>query len=150
MPKGWSFDKTVGSPLAGYAFVSNGKSVIHGQKRALLLVRAPQGKLFYSDMPRISLQINNENTQPKPKQIIDAQYVRTVNDLAREKFKHRLMNDILVDLTICEIEGWCKREYINELKELLGGIACSHILQVVSAPTVKHSLTVQSADDTNA
>jgi hypothetical protein len=28
----------------------------------------------------------------------------------------------LVDLTICEIEGWCKREYLRELAELINGI----------------------------
>ena len=62
-------------------------------------------------------------TETKPQQVIDAQYVRTVNELAREKFKQRILNDILVDLMICEIEGWCKHEYINELKQLIGGLA---------------------------
>jgi len=38
MPEGWKIDKTVGSPLAGYVFVTNGKSVINGQKRALLKI----------------------------------------------------------------------------------------------------------------
>ena len=38
-----------------------------------------------------------------------------LNRLAREQMKHRLLCDILADLTVCEIEGWDKAEYINEL-----------------------------------
>lgn len=33
--------------------------------------------------------------------------------------QEKLLNDVVVDLTICEIEGWDKTEYINELKELI-------------------------------
>lgn len=33
--------------------------------------------------------------------------------------KLRLMQDIMTDLTVCEIEGWDKMEYINELNELV-------------------------------
>ena len=58
----------------------------------------------------------------KPVQVIDEHYARTVNELARKKFMRKLLADILVDLTICEIEGWCKREYLNELSELINGI----------------------------
>lgn len=44
------------------------------------------------------------------------------NDLARKKMQEKILQDILVDLTICELEGWCKLEYINELKDLLNSI----------------------------
>jgi len=39
-----------------------------------------------------------------------------------EKFKAKLLNDILVDLTICELEGWDKMEYIQELQALITNI----------------------------
>lgn len=42
-----------------------------------------------------------------------------LNQLAREQMKLKLLNDIRVDLEICEIEGWDKTEYIRELKELI-------------------------------
>jgi hypothetical protein len=42
MPDGWKVDKTVGSPLFGHVFITNGKSVINGQKRALLKVEKTQ------------------------------------------------------------------------------------------------------------
>ena len=38
IPDGWKIDKTVGTPLCGYEFITNGKSVLNGQKRALLKV----------------------------------------------------------------------------------------------------------------
>lgn len=38
MPEGWEIDKTSGSPLAGHEFITNGKSVIDGQQRALLKI----------------------------------------------------------------------------------------------------------------
>lgn len=47
---------------------------------------------------------------------------KALNRLAREKMKLRLLNDIMVDLTICQIEGWDKLEYLAELKELINGI----------------------------
>jgi len=43
MPKGWQIDETCGSPLMSYQFINNGKSVIHGGKRALLRVRYKRG-----------------------------------------------------------------------------------------------------------
>lgn len=32
------------------------------------------------------------------------------NRLAREQMKHRLLADILVDMQVCELEGWDKLE----------------------------------------
>lgn len=38
LPEGWKIDKTVGSPVHGCIFITNGKSVLNGQKRALLKI----------------------------------------------------------------------------------------------------------------
>ena len=51
--------------------------------------------------------------------IIDTNCAPTLNRLAREQMKLRLMQDIRTDLVVCEIEGWDKTEYLNELKELI-------------------------------
>lgn len=121
LPKDWVIDKTVGSPLHGYEFCTNGKSIISGQqKRALFLFLQPQLQIGF-DTPEKKPFPEKQAKKDNP-QIIDANYVRTVNDLARQKFKHQMLNDILIDLTICEIEGWCKLEYIEELKKLINGI----------------------------
>lgn len=47
---------------------------------------------------------------------------KTVNDLARLKFEEQILKEIMFDLMVCEIEGWDKKEYINELKKMLNSI----------------------------
>lgn len=44
---------------------------------------------------------------------------KTINDIARHQMIAKLLTDIRVDLCICEIEGWDKKEYIRQLKELI-------------------------------
>lgn len=53
--------------------------------------------------------------------IIDTNCAPSLNRLAREEMKLKLMQDIRTDLMVCEIEGWDKMEYLNELKELIDG-----------------------------
>ena len=50
---------------------------------------------------------------------VDPETRKALNDLARHKMVARLYADILVDMQICEIEGWDKLEYIRELKDLI-------------------------------
>ena len=40
LPDGWVIDNTAGSPAPNTVFITNGKSVLNGQKRALLKVNA--------------------------------------------------------------------------------------------------------------
>ena len=47
---------------------------------------------------------------------------KVFNRLAREQMKMKLLDDVLVDLMICDLEGWDQREYIEELHELIDGI----------------------------
>lgn len=54
--------------------------------------------------------------------IKDKQIAKKLNVLARECMKQKLLNDILIDLTICEIEKWDKKEYIKDLKNLINSI----------------------------
>lgn len=123
LPTGWSIDKHAGSPLSGYLFATNG-SPLRGGKRALVRV-APEKKLIFETGAICS---KTEVASPcldrdqKPTQVIDASCAKTVNELARAKFVHKLLADILVDLTICEIEGWDKREYLSQLAELINGM----------------------------
>lgn len=124
MPCGWAVDKAAGSPVHGYAFVTNRKSVITGQqKRALLRVLQPQRQIAFDAQKAEERKPQKEAKENTPRPVIDAHYCRTVNELARQKFKQRLLNDILVDLTICEIEGWCKLEYISEIRKLINSLA---------------------------
>ena len=41
--------------------------------------------------------------------------------LARLEMITKLEADILMDMQVCEVEGWDKMEYINQLKQLING-----------------------------
>lgn len=44
---------------------------------------------------------------------------RALNQLAREQMKRKLLCDILVDLTVCDLEGWSRDDYLRDLHELI-------------------------------
>jgi hypothetical protein len=54
--------------------------------------------------------------------IPDKETAKALNGLARHKAIIRLLNDIRIDMEICEIEGWNKTEYVGQLKKLLNSI----------------------------
>lgn len=54
--------------------------------------------------------------------IEDKETAKALNDLARHNAIVRLLADITIDLQICEIEGWNKMEYINQLKQIINSI----------------------------
>ena len=112
MPEGWRIDKTVGSPVSGCVFITDGKSVLRGQKRALLR----QSKI----LPR---PVKYEAPETDKTPAVEEADPKSVNLLAREKMKLRLLADIRVDLEICALEGWDKKTYIRELKQLIDSIS---------------------------
>ena len=135
LPQSWKFDKTVGSPLCGYEFVTNGKSLLNGQKRALLRVVPAQKQLPFLEpgSPKIEHVAGcadecNVTRKPVHKFCFDTGSARVVNELARQRFKHKLLADILVDLMICEIEGWAKAEYLKELRTLINSIGRNELI----------------------
>ena len=116
MPEGWKIDKSCGSPLHGYLFATNGKSIINGQKRALI---KQEIKTESNEKARTRFDF----TQKKENiVVIDQPYVKALNELARRRFEQSMLNDIMVDLMICEIEGWGKLEYIKELIKSISGL----------------------------
>ena len=54
--------------------------------------------------------------------IPDKETAKAFNDLARHTAILRILKDVRIDLEICEIEGWDKREYIKQLRKLLDSI----------------------------
>jgi len=113
LPEGWKIDKSAGSPLFGYVFINDGKSVLNGGRRALLKMELQKP----TDQPKKPKLI----TQPSSaaKKPIDQNYRMTANILARKKFEERLLLDIRADLMVCELEGWSKTEYLSQLKALI-------------------------------
>lgn len=119
LPKDWKIDKTAGSPLCGYEFCTNGKSVLNGQKRALV-------RVIRKNTPRIEYE---KIEIKKKEEIINSNYKfpsKAVNNLARKKFQEQLLKEIRFDLMVCEIEGWDKKEYIREIKNLINSIDISN------------------------
>jgi hypothetical protein len=127
LPRGFIFDEATGSPKTGYCFATNRVSIINGGKRILVRISSEQNKLITeaskqeSDAVR-KIAITSATLKNSDWKIFDGNCAKTVNDLARSQFKLRLLNDILADLTICEVEGWSKTAYINELKSLINNI----------------------------
>lgn len=117
IPDGWAVDKTAGSPLPCSVFITNGKSVLYGQKRAILRIQKPDAQ---PEKKEFEAPIN---LNPIEKEFDFVFPSKTVNDLARKKFQEQILKEIMFDLMVCEIEGWDKMEYILELKKLLNGIS---------------------------
>ena len=125
LPEGWLIDKTAGSPAPNTVFITNGKSILKGQKRALLKVVENQDiSTKKNESPKVYHFVEaNKKVEKKEMPIFPA---KTVNDLARLKFKEQLLKEIMFDLMVCEIENWNKKAYINELKKLLNSIDTSN------------------------
>lgn len=51
--------------------------------------------------------------------IDDKETAQRFNEMARHKMIVRLMNDILADLAVCELEGWDKLEYLQQLQDVI-------------------------------
>jgi mannose-6-phosphate isomerase-like protein (cupin superfamily) len=118
LPLGWKIDNTCGSPLNGYDFCNNGKSVLNGGKRALV-------RSIKKGTPRIKIIEKTKEDEKVNKNEIEQNYIfpaKTVNTLARKKFQAQLLKEITFDLMVCEIEGWSKKDYIRELKNLINSI----------------------------
>lgn len=125
LPEGWVIDKTAGSPAPKTVFITNGESVLNGQKRALLKVEA---KNHFVDINEMVEKPNHfvEANKTIEKTEFPIFPAKTVNDLARLKFKEQLLKEITFDLMVCEIEGWDKKQYIKELQKLLNSIDVSN------------------------
>ena len=63
MPTGWTLDRTCGSPLHGYSFATDGRSILRGGKRALVRVVPAQKQLFYTES-------DSSNTEKPTKQTV--------------------------------------------------------------------------------
>lgn len=131
LPEGWVIDKTAGSPAPNTVFITNGKSVLNGQKRALLKIQAKQDiNISKNEIPKVNHFVEANKMIEKTE--IPIFPAKTVNDLARLKFKEQLLKEIMFDLMVCEIEKWDKKEYINEIKKLLNSIDTSNKKKVTA------------------
>ncbi len=54
--------------------------------------------------------------------VIPPEATETFNQCARAKMIERLLVDIRADLMICEIEGWSKTDYLDQIKDVINSI----------------------------
>ena len=137
LPLGWKVDLTCGSPLFGYDFCTDGKSILNGGKRALVksIRKGDESVKFIEKKEEKTKAVEEEPKKEEPKN----QFIfpsQTVNILARKKFKEQLLKEIKFDLIVCEIEGWDKKEYIKELKKLINSIDLSDNKKEIEQPTL--------------
>ena len=124
LPEGWVIDKYCGSPLHGFDFCTNGKSILNGGKRALVRVKPKiRETQTHTETPPIEIPI-------KKKEVVESVDTvdfpaKKVNYLARKCFQEQILKDIIFDLTVCEIEGWDKKEYIKEIRKLINSFNLS-------------------------
>ena len=87
LPPNWVIDKTVGSPLHGYEFCTNGKSLLNGQKRALVRVVV---KNKYVEPPKTSTTIEADQVVAKNETTENYLFpAKVMNDLERKNNKSR-------------------------------------------------------------
>lgn len=60
---------------------------------------------------------------------MDDNVSKALNRLARQQMIERLYRDILIDMAVCEIEGWDKMEYIKDLQEVINRFGREQKLQ---------------------
>jgi len=78
-----------------------------------------EGCCQWQDSTHIHYSDHTEPVKEEPQQSGDI--ATSLNRLAREQMKQRLLKDIATDLAICDLEGWNKTEYINEIAEIVNG-----------------------------
>jgi hypothetical protein len=115
MPDGWRLDSSWGSPVSGYAPICDGVSRLRGGRKGLLKIAETV------EEPAAQRPAQKPPETPKAVETVeDAKATAWVqNELARAQMKHRLMADLLMDLRICQLEGWPADEYVCGLKELI-------------------------------
>lgn len=58
-------------------------------------------------------------------ELIGDEAPRKLQELARHQIIAKLYNDILVDMQVCEIEGWDKMEFIRLLQTAINSLGGS-------------------------
>jgi len=123
MPEGWRYDTTFGSPVSGYAPICNGKSMLNGGRKGLLRRQKSNSQPIVGSCVKIPTKIKLPKTELTDEEKKAA--AKATNDLARAKFKEKLFQDLLFDLNVCKIEGWCIEEYVTDLKTLIDDVSSS-------------------------
>ena len=111
-----------GSPEHGFIPICNGKSIVNGGKKGLLRSNEVKANevvrktLFVPPSTICTRKLELTKTEIKQASL-------ATNKLAREKFKEKMLQEILFDMSVCKIEGWPIDEYSLQLKSLIDLVA---------------------------
>ncbi len=119
--EGFSIDRHTGSPLSGYDFYTNGRSILNGGIRILVKASgAPVDSMTANHPP--ARESVPKGKEPKEGPMISREVRQRVNAFARESFKVKLLQEIEFDLLVCRLEGWNMESYVCEIKGLIDDI----------------------------
>ena len=85
----------------------------------------PKESIWSATTRATSVEKENSGTSMKTNGVSftdEVELSKRLNELCRAQMRKRILSDILADLTVCEIEGWSKTEYIDELHELIDSL----------------------------
>lgn len=125
MPEGWKLDRTWGSPEHGWEPICNGRSLLNGGRKGLLKVEKPTVNDSLTVAPPSPYAPDPEPVRIELTADERKEAAKAMNELARAKFKERLLQDLMADLMVCKIEGWSITDYISDLKTLIDETAFS-------------------------
>ena len=123
MPEGWRYDTTFGSPVFGYATICNGKSMLNGGRKGLLRRQKSDSQPIVDSC----VKIPTKTKLPKTELTVEEKKAaaKATNDLARAKFKEKLLQELMFDITVCKIEGWRIDEYVTDIKTMIDDVSLS-------------------------
>ena len=95
------------------------KRVLEGLERWNDPVRVKPKPLPAANAAEVMTQCAAKPSPQSPWTTYAPESARSVQELARARAKQQLLTDIRMDMTICEIEGWDKKEYLSELRDMI-------------------------------
>lgn len=122
IPDGWHELSGATTAPIGYLFISNGKSRFSKEYRCALVKNYREFKCQIEDEKQNTVITSRpKESRPVEKSGVyfsdEPDLPEKLNNLAREQMKLRLLQDIQMDICVCQIEGIDFKPYLTELKK---------------------------------
>lgn len=121
IPEGYKKLKGAMTAPRGFEWYWNSKNFF-SDERKIILVKMPIKEISPMSSKKTNiktiekqLQLNFESFSKKKVTTLDINTRLALNNLARHQLKQKLLADIATDITICNIEKWDYKEFIDDL-----------------------------------
>jgi len=133
-PEGFTPCRTAASPSGRHTLYSNGvprylfdgpggRGRINPAHRWALVKKHPSGFWLWSENKGwTAYEAFKEKHRKKEVQDMTVFERRALNQLAREKFKEKIVAEITCDMMVCMMERWDPRTYTYEIKTMIDDI----------------------------